>query len=146
MDKQQQQQQLVNEVERADADVRAAKTKLDDLNRDDSTEVRALARLRVDAREQLEIMHERHAAARERLAAHAAAERAARIAAYRAEAAGLREKAAHAEKSAVGQLIALYGAGPAETLTRFARPLNVLELERQAANADGMAEQLEVEK
>ena len=147
MDKQQQQQQLVNEVERADADVRAAKTKLDELNRDDSTEVRALARLRVDAREQLEIMHERHAAARERLAAHFAAERAARIADLRGKAADLKKQAEHAEASAVGQLRALFGDAAAESLLQTGRrPLNAAELFRQAANLEGQADCLAVEK
>ena len=139
--------QLVDEVARAAADVAAAQANLDELTRDETIEPRTLARLRVDGREHLAIMQERHAAARERLAAADAADRAARIAAYRTEGAALRAKAEHALRSATGHLVGLYGEQAAEALMQTGRkPLNVIELERQAANAEGLAEQLAVEK
>jgi hypothetical protein len=139
--------QLVDEVARAAADVAAAQANLDELTRDETIEPRTLARLRVDGREQLEIMHERHAAARERLAAHFAAERAARIADLRGKAADLKKQAEHAEASAVGQLRALFGDAAAESLLQTGRrPLNAAELFRQAANLEGQADCLAVEK
>lgn len=134
-------------INQAAKDVADAKAELAQIEGNSTMPAAALAQKRLMARELVAVAVERHTLARERLAAEQAAERATRIANYKAEGAALRAKAEHALRSATGQLIGLFGEQAAEALLQTGRkPSNVIELERLAANAEGMAEQLEAEK